>query len=488
MSRNTKDNSGCWIKLLTIFLFIAFLPFYLTYLIFKSDMKLKNKFIISGILWGGILITGAVYPAISENLTESDASTTTSVIETTQSPPRASETVTDDKLDVSEESSTLVPTSDAEEPSSQENANIITLGTYAENPIEWLLIDENGTQTLLISKYILDYKPFNESTIAHPTDWENSTIRHWLNQDFFNTAFSQEEQAAITLSTVQDYDPQRTPGKQTQDHIFLLNYDEAWRYFPSDEERKTTSTEYAESQTDYVDNSWWLINTAESQFYKYVVNKNGKHENSPRVNESAGIRPALWIKSEYINSSALPVDLSEGTSSEPVAEKDQALGIDFPRPTGSPVLRKGSEGNDVGWLQTALNKAMKAGLTVNSSFDERTDQAVREFQSRCGLVVDGAVGAMTIDKLVQIVSGSMAMPVATEPPATQAPTQPPKATVKQSSAAKEYSYILNTNTKKFHLPGCSDAGKIKEKNRSDYYGTRESVKNMGYEPCEHCNP
>ena len=49
-------------------------------------------------------------------------------------------------------------------------------------------------------------------------------------------------------------------------------------------------------------------------------------------------------------------------------------------------------------------------------------------------------------------------------------------------------YVLNTNTKKFHYPSCSDVENIKQKNRQDYTGTRDEVIGMGYQSCGHCNP
>ena len=49
-------------------------------------------------------------------------------------------------------------------------------------------------------------------------------------------------------------------------------------------------------------------------------------------------------------------------------------------------------------------------------------------------------------------------------------------------------YILNTNTKVFHLPKCSYVESISDKNKEVYTGTRDSVADMGYEPCGHCNP
>jgi hypothetical protein len=49
-------------------------------------------------------------------------------------------------------------------------------------------------------------------------------------------------------------------------------------------------------------------------------------------------------------------------------------------------------------------------------------------------------------------------------------------------------YILNTNTKKFHYPGCSSVSDMKEKNKKEYSGSREDLIAQGYEPCGRCNP
>lgn len=49
-------------------------------------------------------------------------------------------------------------------------------------------------------------------------------------------------------------------------------------------------------------------------------------------------------------------------------------------------------------------------------------------------------------------------------------------------------YVLNTNSRKFHLPACPSAGAIKEANRQDVTDNRESLIEMGYVPCKQCNP
>lgn len=60
----------------------------------------------------------------------------------------------------------------------------------------------------------------------------------------------------------------------------------------------------------------------------------------------------------------------------------------------------------------------------------------------------------------------------------------------QSSSIEngEVTYILNTNSYKFHDPSCSSVDQMSDSNKEDFTGTRDAVIAMGYEPCERCNP
>lgn len=49
-------------------------------------------------------------------------------------------------------------------------------------------------------------------------------------------------------------------------------------------------------------------------------------------------------------------------------------------------------------------------------------------------------------------------------------------------------YVLNTSSKKFHLPECSGVRDIKESNRQDYQGNRDKILEQGYTPCGLCHP
>ena len=52
----------------------------------------------------------------------------------------------------------------------------------------------------------------------------------------------------------------------------------------------------------------------------------------------------------------------------------------------------------------------------------------------------------------------------------------------------EKEYVLNTSSKKFHLPSCSGAASIGEANRQDFSGSRENLIRRGYDPCGTCKP
>lgn len=53
---------------------------------------------------------------------------------------------------------------------------------------------------------------------------------------------------------------------------------------------------------------------------------------------------------------------------------------------------------------------------------------------------------------------------------------------------KTQTYILNTNSKKIHLPGCSAVEKISENNKQEYTGTKNELISQGYEACGICKP
>jgi len=58
----------------------------------------------------------------------------------------------------------------------------------------------------------------------------------------------------------------------------------------------------------------------------------------------------------------------------------------------------------------------------------------------------------------------------------------------QTEAANEDTYIVNTNTGKFHKSSCRSVKQMKESNKSERTATRDELISEGYEPCKNCNP
>ncbi|GFI22815.1 DNA-entry nuclease [Lachnospiraceae bacterium] len=60
--------------------------------------------------------------------------------------------------------------------------------------------------------------------------------------------------------------------------------------------------------------------------------------------------------------------------------------------------------------------------------------------------------------------------------------------VDSAQTKKGNTYILNTNSKKFHTQDCSSGKRIGDKNKDNYTGNRDDLISQGYTPAECCNP
>lgn len=56
------------------------------------------------------------------------------------------------------------------------------------------------------------------------------------------------------------------------------------------------------------------------------------------------------------------------------------------------------------------------------------------------------------------------------------------------SQAETMTYILNTNTKKFHYPSCRSVSQMAEHNKKEFTGTRDEILASGYSSCGNCHP
>jgi peptidoglycan hydrolase-like protein with peptidoglycan-binding domain len=119
------------------------------------------------------------------------------------------------------------------------------------------------------------------------------------------------------------------------------------------------------------------------------------------------------------------------------------------------TVKKGSKGTNVKRVQKFLNWCIKAKLKVDGSCGKNTVAAIKKFQKRYKLKVDGVFGSQSRAKAKKIVAAHQPAPAPTPIPAP-APTPAPAPAPVVSSAAQrivakatEYAYPLGTSKKKY---------------------------------------
>ena len=176
--------------------------------------------------------------------------------------------------------------------------------------IEWIVVENNGKQIFLVSKYLLDSKQFNETYTTDVT-WETCSLRKWLNSEFLNDAFDKDEIKMILSYPVSCDDSNSLVSEYlTNDQVFLLSETELNKYFQSEDERVCIPTKYASLQLpremliqngSYISSKWWLrtsriSRTGGGDSCKIAeVNAYGSVEFEIGANRERGIRPAMWI-------------------------------------------------------------------------------------------------------------------------------------------------------------------------------------------------
>ena len=172
-----------------------------------------------------------------------------------------------------------------------------------EKPIEWIVMKNEGNQVLLLSKYVLDVKPYNNEEWEAVT-WQTSDIRQWLNNEFYTTAFNKSEKAKIQTSLIKNEDNSEhgtSGGNDTEDKVFLLSEKEAETLFSNDDERIAKATGYAEKSGVYVNEKkeavWWLRSPGSSSDFAAVVHNSGWVYGSGSYADGNydGVRPALHL-------------------------------------------------------------------------------------------------------------------------------------------------------------------------------------------------
>lgn len=189
---------------------------------------------------------------------------------------------------------------------------------FKYEPIQWGIVDEEAGY--LVSMDIIDAQPFsneayialkgsgvfNDSSAQFPVnDYESSSIRIWLNNDFYNTAFSEEEKLMIKTSYVDNYTYNNEEGTYsyrdtTYDEIFLPSYTEVNDYLNDEYHLSGYATDYAASQSLNINSethcSPWSLRTSTDSSSTICVDSEGIFDHSQPAISVGGIRPALCVE------------------------------------------------------------------------------------------------------------------------------------------------------------------------------------------------
>lgn len=192
-------------------------------------------------------------------------------------------------------------------------------------PIEWIIIKKDNEKALLISKYVLDYKEMNVENKRD--DWEVSTLRSWLNKDFYKVAFNEEEKKQMKNIELNAYHRNMSFGKNKAlpmalsffksmnyedyvtcpyvDELDLLKSNFCLNTYsvPSVDLKKMSDSD----QKTYKPFGFWFRNSVESQHIKKVSEKSmicideyGFQSYCP-INKKYGVRPQIMIKNSVLN-------------------------------------------------------------------------------------------------------------------------------------------------------------------------------------------
>lgn len=236
--------------------------------------------------------------------------------------------------------------------SQAEPGDVIRMGYYeqdgdeaTDDEIFWDVLDKKDDKLLVISHYILALRSFDDENVT----WENSQLREWLNSEFYNEAFNDNEKNRIAVSIIsnpssrafyESEDEEREASnlpflenmQDTEDNIFLLSWEEVLKYYDfklmtDDKGNKCHVCFYLMVRPSYVvtlehykgqieSNIWWLAShelDARRRASTWWLRSEGllpnrcmyidQHDSRFSVGRisyrashfDAGVRPAMWI-------------------------------------------------------------------------------------------------------------------------------------------------------------------------------------------------
>ena len=165
---------------------------------------------------------------------------------------------------------------------------------FKYEPVQWKIVDSTDNSLKLVSQQILDSKEFN-SLYSNANDYNNSTIKNWLNDVLYYETFNDIEK--IIINSFQD-------ANAKYNYLSLMSYNQAIEWFPSSSDLHFQGTDYAKcqglnvssiiSEIEYSD--CWLLSPNENNSYEVnYIYSGGAIYNRSVYYTNMGILPVLEI-------------------------------------------------------------------------------------------------------------------------------------------------------------------------------------------------
>lgn len=175
--------------------------------------------------------------------------------------------------------------------------------------LEWQVLDKEDDKILLITKDIIKMLPYN--TYLEPITWEDCSLRKWLNEDFYNVTFNDQDKEKIVttenINSANDYYLNTSESNTTYDNVFLLSINECVKYYKKNIDTfKVVGTRFAimeglwisRKELTYGYSVWWLRTVGKKSSFASLIHAGGSigRAGDGVATTGNGVRPCIWVK------------------------------------------------------------------------------------------------------------------------------------------------------------------------------------------------
>ena len=292
--------------------------------------------------------------------------------------------------------------------SSSENSYQDNNGYYINNvyyfkfePLEWRVLDpDNGyvmcnntidsqayNNLVYLNEEYGEY--YNSNDYSHyASDWSASSLRQWLNTDFLNDAFTENEKSKINYSQLENNKIYSNDQdfETTTDRIFLLSFDDvANSSYGFDSDRKICDSARQVKATDYA-KCQGLEDTSVYTFSAWLL-RSHIYSNSITVVDMAGTAKLLydgWCITNYTSFGVVPAFKFKSGIQESSQETiltfadDPALCVEDGKSINLRFAMTKDGGNTLyeGWGKPAVTVGDKTVISVSNMTEENSVYSV----------------------------------------------------------------------------------------------------------------